>query len=114
MRIKRVDKRVRIFFGDTELARTVHARRVIEVGHDIYDPVLYLPRDALLIDIVRSKKTTHCPLKGDASYYDVLLPAGPREDDLIWSYETTMTWAEEIQDLVAFFADRVTIIEEPR
>jgi uncharacterized protein (DUF427 family) len=114
MRLKPVRKRVRVMFGDAELARTNDAVRLLEIGHDIYDPVIYVPRDALLVDIERARKTTHCPLKGDASYYDVILPDRRREDDLVWSYESTVAWAEELRDLLAFTPDRVTMIEEPR
>ena len=43
MRIKPVKGRVRILLGETVLADSRNALRLLEAGHDVYDPVLYIP-----------------------------------------------------------------------
>ncbi|MEM7516525.1 MAG: DUF427 domain-containing protein, partial [Planctomycetota bacterium] len=66
MRIRPVEKRVRILIGDEELASTTGAKRIIEHGRDLYEPVLYIPRVDVTANLTKRDKSTHCPLKGDA------------------------------------------------
>jgi len=50
-----------------------------------YPVVYYLPRKDVKMDrLARSSHTTHCPFKGDASYFS--LAGGP--ENAVWSYET--------------------------
>lgn len=112
MRIRPVEKRVRILVGDEEVASSKNARRVIEHGRDLYEPVLYVPRTDVTAELRRRDKTTHCPLKGDASYYDVQTADGT-EEELIWSYEEPFDFSDDLRGLMAFDASRVTIIEKP-
>ncbi len=52
--------------------------------------------------------STHCPFKGDASYWTI--EAGGRTHDAIaWSYEQPKEGAEEIAGHLAFFSDRAEI-----
>ena len=68
----------------------------------------YLPKSDLVVEARPIELTTHCPFKGDASYWTV--EAGGRTHDAIaWSYETPKEGAEEIEGHVAFFADRAEI-----
>ena len=52
----------------------------------------------------RSDKVTHCPYKGDATYFHV---AGV--DDAAWSYEKPLPEADAIRGLVCFEDGRVTV-----
>jgi uncharacterized protein (DUF427 family) len=52
----------------------------------------------------RSTHSTHCPYKGDASYFD--LPGAP---NAVWSYETPFPAMAEIKDHLAFYPNHVTI-----
>ena len=50
------------------------AIKLKEVGKKIYNPVLYFPRDAVDMEQFEiSEKTSHCPLKGTATYYNAHL-----------------------------------------
>ena len=77
-----------------------------------YPPVYYIPRDDVaLSQLVRTDHKTHCPYKGDASYYSI--PAGgERSKNAVWSYENPYPAVIQIKDHVAFYPDRVDSIEE--
>lgn len=69
----------------------------------------YLPKTDLVADMRALELSTHCPFKGDASYWTI--EAGDRTHDAIaWSYETPKEGAEDIEGHVAFFADRAEIL----
>jgi uncharacterized protein (DUF427 family) len=54
---------------------------------------------------------THCPYKGDASYFTI--HAGGRvAENAVWSYEQPFPAMAEIKDYLAFYPDRVDAIEE--
>ena len=90
------------------VADTEHAIRLIESGKTIYDPVLYFPADAIAIPMERQDKSTHCPLKGDASYFSI-----NGVEALAWSYETPFEFSKEIEGLIAFYGDKVIVEEHP-
>ena len=95
--------------GDTVLARSTDALVVKEVGGDLYDHVTYFPRaDVAMDSLTRTDKSTHCPLKGDTEYFDLVVD-GDRIADGAWSYVETIEVAGVLRDLVAFDATKVTI-----
>ena len=55
-----------------------------------------------------SDKTTHCPHKGDASYFTIEAKSGPIRD-AAWSYETPKDGLSAIAGHLAFDAERVTV-----
>ena len=69
MVLKPVERRVRIWFGDHLLAESTNALCLLEIGRKAHDPVFYIPAGDIVFDLEKIEKTTHCPLKGDASYY---------------------------------------------
>lgn len=77
-----------------------------------YPAVQYIPRkDVDMTLLERTDHSTHCPYKGDASYYSIT-PGGERSKNAIWTYETPHDAVSEIKDHVAFYPDRVDSIEE--
>ena len=48
-------------------------------------------------------RSTHCPWKGDASYYDITV-AGATESNAAWYYPAPLEKATEIKDHVAFYS----------
>ena len=74
--------------------------------------VQYVPRaDVDMQRLVRSENTTHCPYKGEASYWSIR--TGRRVvDDAVWSYEVPYPDVAAIAGHLAFYADRVDAIEE--
>jgi len=114
MRIKPVSSCVRILREGRLLAESERALRVLEVSRDLYDPVLYLPREDVVTKLAGADKRTHCPLKGDARYFDL---CGDNEAveaaEIAWSYEETFDFAAELKDLIAFDSKQVVIEERP-
>ena len=63
----------------------------------------YFPADAVKQEFLSNSDTsTHCPWKGDASYYNVEVD-GDVNKDAAWYYPEPMPAAEEIRDRVAFW-----------
>jgi len=105
MVVNPVKQRVRIYAGDTLVADTTNASRLIEVGHTIYDPAIYVPSDDICVALEPMDKTTHCPLKGDASYH------GLDREELAWSYDAPLAFAAAIKGLRSFWSSKVRIVE---
>ena len=81
----------------------------LELREASYRPVIYIPRsDALMEFYERSDHSTHCPYKGDATYFH-LVAAGKRGDNAVWSYETPFPAMAMIKDHLAFYQDKVSI-----
>lgn len=113
MVLKPVQKRVVVRLPDgTVLVDSKNAIRMIECGKTIYDPMIYLPKADVVVPLTRQDKVTHCPLKGDASYFSVE-SAGETLPDIAWSYEQPLEFSSEIEGLIAFYPDRVVIEEHP-
>ncbi len=109
MVLRPITRKIVVRFPDgTLLAQSNNATRLIESGKTIYDPVVYFPKDAITQPFTTQEKSTHCPLKGDATYY-----SANGIDDLAWSYENPLEFATEITGLVAFYGDKVIIEEHP-
>lgn len=114
MRVKPVKGQVRILFDGRVLAESKRALRLLEAGHDILDPVLYLPPSDVRANLAPVEKRTFCPLKDHASYFDLVSNQGQVEaPEIAWSYQETLDFAAGIKDLVAFDASRVVIEEHP-
>lgn len=111
MRIKPIAKTVRIQFGDSLIAKTQSAIRVLEAGVDLYDPVVYVPLTDMSESFDASDTKTFCPLKGDASFMSLTGRDGG--EDLAWTYTDPFEFAAELKGYVAFYAHRVIIKETP-
>ena len=95
--------------GESTIARSENALVIKEVGYDLYDHVVYFPRSDVDMDaLVPIDKTTHCPLKGDTQYFDIVAD-GERIAEAAWSYVDTIDEAAEISDLVAFDSSKVVV-----
>lgn len=67
--IEPAGQRVTVRVGDTILVESVNALVLREAS---YPPVLYIPREEVAMDeLVPTDTATHCPYKGDASYFGV-------------------------------------------
>jgi uncharacterized protein (DUF427 family) len=114
MRVKPVPGRVRILLEGEVVADSERALRVLEAGRDIYDPVLYIPRADVRAQLIPIDRKTHCPIKGDCSYYDVRTADGAtRAAELAWCYHDVLDFAAALKDLIAFDRSRVVIEEHP-
>jgi uncharacterized protein (DUF427 family) len=95
--------RVRVTLNGEVIADTMDALRMEEGS---YAPVYYFPRkDVRMERLERTSHRTHCPHKGDASYYSI--KGGPQ--NAVWSYETPFERMAAIRELLAFYPDKVSI-----
>ncbi|MEP7030461.1 MAG: DUF427 domain-containing protein [Pseudolabrys sp.] len=102
-------KRVRVTFGGTIIADSTRALRLEEAS---YPARLYIPRaDAKMELLEPTSHSTHCPYKGDASYFSIKA-GGKTAANAVWSYATPFPAMEEIKDYLSFYPDRVDRIEE--
>jgi uncharacterized protein (DUF427 family) len=79
----------------------------IRLEEGSYPAVYYFPRkDVRMERLERTAHSTHCPHKGDASYFSI--KGGPQ--NAVWSYETPFEKMGAIKELVAFYPDKVDSI----
>ena len=100
--------RVRVTFKGEVIADTGDAIQLEEAmgGSTVAPAVYYIPRKDVKMDrLVRSSHRTHCPFKGDASYFS--FKDGP--ENAVWSYEQPYDEMSVIKDLLAFYPDKVEI-----
>ncbi|MBM9468329.1 DUF427 domain-containing protein [Nakamurella leprariae] len=98
--------RVTVRSGDDVIAET---GRALTLQESDYPPVLYVPLEDVRPDRLRpSSSTSHCPYKGDASYYDLVTVDGV-VSDAVWSYREPYPAVAEIAGRVAFYPEHVTI-----
>ena len=75
----------------------------------VYPPVIYVPfADIDFGKLAATDTSTHCPFKGDASYWSVKDGA----KDAMWAYQHPYDEMSEIKDHGAFYPNRVTIETE--
>jgi uncharacterized protein (DUF427 family) len=97
-------RRLRAFVGDTVVLDTVGAHLLHETG---IRPVVYVPLadiDETLLE--RTATTSHCPFKGDASYWSLRVGDELRED-AVWGYEEPLADAPWLRGFAALYWDRV-------
>jgi uncharacterized protein (DUF427 family) len=103
--------RVRVLIGGVIVAETTRALTLKEAT---LRPVQYIPREDAQMDLFdRTDHTSHCPYKGDATYYTVMA-GGIVARNAAWSYEQPLPGVGEIAGRIAFYPEKVDAIEELR
>jgi uncharacterized protein (DUF427 family) len=75
-------------------------------------PVAYIPRgDVDMMLLHPSAHRTHCPYKGDASYFDIPT-LGDAGRNAAWSYEHPHAAVAEIAGHIAFYPEKVEMEEQ--
>jgi uncharacterized protein (DUF427 family) len=93
-------RRVRAVFGgatvlDTTSGMLLHESNLL--------PQLYLPRSDIRDDLLTpTDRHTHCPFKGDASYWSITVN-GRTADNALWSYPDPLPAAAWLRDHVALY-----------
>ena len=102
--ITRSGCRVRVSFGGATIAETM---RALELKEASYPAVFYIPRDdADMSALTKTGHHTHCPYKGDASYFSIAA-GGRLAENAVWSYEAPFPAMAKIKDHLAFYPSRV-------
>jgi uncharacterized protein (DUF427 family) len=106
IQIVELDALVEVRTGGETVASTKRAKVLHETG---LPPRYYVPRDDVRSELLAPTETsTHCPFKGQASYWSVRTGDGV-VTDLAWSYEEPIPDAAPIAGHVCFFNERVDV-----
>ena len=98
---------VRVERGGVVLAET---SRAVLLHEGRLPTRYYIPADDVRFDLLEATDTsTHCPFKGDASYWSARVGADVVAD-IAWSYGEPISGAERIAGLVCFYNEKVDII----
>ncbi|MFK0164753.1 DUF427 domain-containing protein [Rhizobium sp. NPDC090279] len=86
-------------------------REALSLKEASYPAVLYIPRKDVDMSLLeKTNHETYCPYKGECSYYSI--PAGgERSVNAIWTYENPYPSVSGIKDYMAFYPDRVDVID---
>jgi len=102
--------RVQVKYNGEVIADTQNAVALEESksSSSVLAPVVYyIPREDVKMDrLERTSHHTHCPFKGDASYYSFKGGA----ENAVWSYEAPYDEMSAIKGLLAFYPDKVSIV----
>lgn len=107
MRVQPVGAHVEIMVGEDQLIATDNAVWLQEVGKTLYPPVIYVPQDEVTVPLDKTDKETHCPLKGDASYYAF------RDEEMGWAYERPFEFSKVLKGFMAFWPNKVRVVITP-
>ncbi len=97
-------KRIRAVVGGETVIDTVGARLMHESKHI---PVYYFPRADVRMELLQATdNASHCPFKGDASYWTIAA-GGETRENAVWSYEDPYGEVDGIKDYMACYWDRI-------
>ncbi len=105
--------RAKVDFGGEVIAES---GRTLLLREDRHEDVYYFPKEDVRMDMLTpTDRSTHCPYKGDASYWT--LQAGGRElQNGAWSYLDPLEERPEIKGYIAFYqrdVDEFTVDGKP-
>ena len=84
----------------------------LELTEGDYPAVIYFPRDDIAMAFLDpSDKSTHCPHKGDATYFSVVTKSTTLHN-VVWSYENPSEGVARIKDHLAFYTDGEVTVEQ--
>lgn len=110
--IENYNRKLTIKYKNNVIAETTNALILKEVGKGVYDPVFYLPKEDILIKLeLEPKRQSHCPIKGDATYWNV--ESDFTKNYFAWSYEEPLPRSNKINGYIAFNLEYITLISEP-
>ena len=93
---------VRVQLGGEVLAES---DRAVELREQGLPPRLYIPREDVNMDLLTPSNTTsHCPFKGDATYFN-----GPGVQDVAWTYDEPIEGRDDITGHLSFFDAKVQL-----
>ena len=103
------EKRVRVEYNGTWVADSTNAVIVHETRAT---PMYYFPKDDVRMDFLeKTDHQTHCPFKGNASYWSLKVGGGVAEN-AVWGYEDPDADSETIRGMLSFYPNMVSAIYE--
>jgi uncharacterized protein (DUF427 family)/class 3 adenylate cyclase len=109
IRLEPSNKRIRVEFNGTWVADST---RAIVLHETRMAPTFYLPREDVRMDFLeKTEHATHCPFKGNASYWTLRI-GGEAAENAVWSYEEPFDDGKGLKDYMSFYASKVSAIYE--
>tara|TARA_Y100000739_G_C20537732_1_gene432092 strand:+ start:638 stop:1021 length:384 start_codon:yes stop_codon:yes gene_type:complete len=106
--ITTADGRVCVIYRGEQLA---NSKRAICMTESTYDSVFYIPKDDVRMEFLSATDhKTHCPFKGDASYWSITCN-GATAVNAVWSYENPFDEVVGIAGALAFYTSAVDSIK---
>lgn len=97
---------IQVWAGEFPVADSEESLLLKELG---YPDVPYIPReDVVMASLKRSSTITHCPYKGQVTYYSIETSEGTWQD-AAWSYEAPLEGVKPIAGHIAFDAQVVAV-----
>jgi uncharacterized protein (DUF427 family) len=108
-------RHVRVEIDGVTVAETTNARLLFETG---LPTRYYVPKTAVRQDLLEPSDTrSHCPYKGEASYYSARIGDAVHQD-IAWYYNTPLPESQKVAGLVAFYDEKVDTyvdgVKQPR
>ncbi|MBE1875650.1 DUF427 domain-containing protein [Myceligenerans pegani] len=101
-------RHVRVVVGGEVVAESHRPVVLTETG---LQPRYYLPRVDVRMDLLTPTDTTsHCPYKGEASYW-TLDAGGKQLADVVWGYDTPLPESTRLAGLVCFWPEKTADLE---
>jgi len=94
---------IKVFWQKKEIASSDNTK-MVEGNH-------YFPPESVNKEyLIESDHQTTCPWKGEASYYHLKV-GNEKASNAAWYYPEPKEEAEKIKDHVAFYTDKVNLVE---
>lgn len=107
--IEKNPNRVKVTFNGAVIADT---KQALVLREGPLPPVPYIPRDDVTMSYLQpTTHSTHCPFKGDASYF-TLSANNKIAENVVWTYEAPLESVAEIKNHLAFYQEKMDAIEE--
>lgn len=107
IRYEPAPRRMRVEFNGTWIA---DSRRAVILRETRQPPAYYFPREDVRTDLLeKTERLTHCPFRGNASYWTIRA-GGARAENAAWSYDEPYEDGRPIKEHVSFYPDRVSAI----
>jgi len=102
-------RRVRVEFEGTRIADSARALVLHETR---LPPAYYIPFEDVRMDLLaRTDFHSHCPFKGNASYWS-LQAGGKTVENIAWAYEDPFPDAERLRGHLSFYRGKVSALYE--
>ena len=109
IRFEPSERRVRVEFNGAWVADSQHALILHETRQP---PAYYFPREDVRMALLeKTPQVTHCPFRGNATYWTVRA-GGALAENAAWSYEEPYAEGAPIKGHVSFHPERVSAIYE--